>query len=571
MPSLAATMYRQVLTTVRSVDRKFHGNTDHTFRAIFGLLLNNHIAFPALETATSPATSSQTKSKKGKSASAAGTESANCKSGNPSVELAKFLFRSCAKQQELSKAAWTSESKKVFYILRQCQKVTGTDNATSPANSARAGPGQTVMTVGDTEYTLDESTINLFTDGGETDKKNEPVYLERETSISFVSQDGSTTQIQKHSSQGNTDKLVLRTVLPADGRTFPLPRHSVPTDPVWMLTLQQEGDFPLMREALLLEAAAACINRQRAKQDEKSSGTSLSTFFPFFTSATFEEGSLKQPETFTIKSLFQKWYAQEAVSMETLRNAFLSLPMQSVVQSDGIIEIACRTEYIGITERMPNHRRWEDDDEEDDEDGGAMKKVKGEKAHAFHYFISIRNISGDNGASNREQLTSPPEKRVNPPSEELAEAAKKGCAVTLLSRHLCFFDLEKDHTFEIVGPGVVGKYPTLLPGESYVYASGTTLTGKYGWMRGTYQFALKSEEKREKSASTPEKKSTTTKKGGKSSGDGGSGASQGTKVDEVPNIGMLNAEIGTARFSQTVGAQDLKIVGIAAEKKEASA
>jgi ApaG protein len=40
---------------------------------------------------------------------------------------------------------------------------------------------------------------------------------------------------------------------------------------------------------------------------------------------------------------------------------------------------------------------------------------------------------------------------------------------------------------EVRGEGVVGKQPTLKPGESFEYASGTPLATPSGIMVGTYQ------------------------------------------------------------------------------------
>jgi ApaG protein len=37
------------------------------------------------------------------------------------------------------------------------------------------------------------------------------------------------------------------------------------------------------------------------------------------------------------------------------------------------------------------------------------------------------------------------------------------------------------------GPGVVGEQPTLRPGESYEYSSGTAIATPVGTMRGSYE------------------------------------------------------------------------------------
>jgi ApaG protein len=40
---------------------------------------------------------------------------------------------------------------------------------------------------------------------------------------------------------------------------------------------------------------------------------------------------------------------------------------------------------------------------------------------------------------------------------------------------------------EVQGPGVIGKQPTLAPGQSFEYTSGCPLTTPFGAMHGTYQ------------------------------------------------------------------------------------
>ncbi len=57
--------------------------------------------------------------------------------------------------------------------------------------------------------------------------------------------------------------------------------------------------------------------------------------------------------------------------------------------------------------------------------------------------------------------------------------------VQLLSRHWYITDA-LDHTREVEGAGVVGKQPTLAPGESFKYSSWCPLKTPTGTMRGTY-------------------------------------------------------------------------------------
>jgi ApaG protein len=58
--------------------------------------------------------------------------------------------------------------------------------------------------------------------------------------------------------------------------------------------------------------------------------------------------------------------------------------------------------------------------------------------------------------------------------------------VQLLTRHWVITD-GTGHVEEVRGPGVVGKQPTLRPGESFEYTSGCPLGTPFGIMEGSYQ------------------------------------------------------------------------------------
>jgi ApaG protein len=58
--------------------------------------------------------------------------------------------------------------------------------------------------------------------------------------------------------------------------------------------------------------------------------------------------------------------------------------------------------------------------------------------------------------------------------------------VQLLTRHWLITD-GTGHIEEVKGPGVVGKQPTLKPGENFEYTSGCPLSTPFGVMEGTYQ------------------------------------------------------------------------------------
>ena len=60
-----------------------------------------------------------------------------------------------------------------------------------------------------------------------------------------------------------------------------------------------------------------------------------------------------------------------------------------------------------------------------------------------------------------------------------------GVPVQLISRRWVITDA-RGQTEEVSGPGVVGEQPTILPGESYSYASGCPLGTASGSMVGAY-------------------------------------------------------------------------------------
>jgi ApaG protein len=66
--------------------------------------------------------------------------------------------------------------------------------------------------------------------------------------------------------------------------------------------------------------------------------------------------------------------------------------------------------------------------------------------------------------------------------------------VQLLTRHWIITD-GTGHVEEVRGPGVVGKQPTLQPGESFEYTSGCPLTTAFGVMEGSYQMVTENGER----------------------------------------------------------------------------
>ena len=58
-----------------------------------------------------------------------------------------------------------------------------------------------------------------------------------------------------------------------------------------------------------------------------------------------------------------------------------------------------------------------------------------------------------------------------------------GVSVQLMARRWVITDA-RGHVEEVRGPGVIGEQPTILPGESYAYASGCPLGTASGWIGG---------------------------------------------------------------------------------------
>lgn len=62
--------------------------------------------------------------------------------------------------------------------------------------------------------------------------------------------------------------------------------------------------------------------------------------------------------------------------------------------------------------------------------------------------------------------------------------------VQLMSRHWIITDGDGENE-EVRGPGVVGKQPTLQPGETFEYSSACPLNTPFGTMHGTYQMVTR--------------------------------------------------------------------------------
>ena len=62
-------------------------------------------------------------------------------------------------------------------------------------------------------------------------------------------------------------------------------------------------------------------------------------------------------------------------------------------------------------------------------------------------------------------------------------------AVQLLRRHWIIND-QNNRRKEVKGKGVIGRQPTIQPGETFTYSSGAVITTEIGDMRGSYTMQL---------------------------------------------------------------------------------
>jgi ApaG protein len=65
--------------------------------------------------------------------------------------------------------------------------------------------------------------------------------------------------------------------------------------------------------------------------------------------------------------------------------------------------------------------------------------------------------------------------------------------IQLLTRHWIITDA-KGHVEEVVGEGVLGEQPVIMPGEAFEYTSACPLTTPFGSMRGHYQMVTRNGE-----------------------------------------------------------------------------
>lgn len=140
------------------------------------------------------------------------------------------------------------------------------------------------------------------------------------------------------------------------------------------------------------------------------------------------------------------------------------IPTTTTCVTNGI-EVECRTQYVGLeSSPTPPHP--------------GLESATPRPSHVFRYVIAIRNL--------------------HPPR------APESATVALLSRHWLFVDSDKSQAMEVVGPGVVGEFPLLEPGDRHVYQSGVSLYSPHGVMSGSFQMILLRKGVSGEEAPTPE-------------------------------------------------------------------
>jgi hypothetical protein len=266
--------------------------------------------------------------------------------------------------------------------------------------------------------------------------------------------------------------LMLHAVFPVDGRTPPLPRHSIPHDPFWPTTTSSEAPHPFTHDLIVMAAAVARLDAPPPPAKGAAAGAKL------------KERQLSAARRRTMAAT-----AAAALPADVLA-AQHALPTRTAcLTPDGIVRVEARTQYHG--------RRGADDD---GDDGGNAAQI-------FSYAITVTNCSAAAAAA------APPaaDAKAAARGKAKAAAAKKGKGkkaaagsaaavaplaaagrahhVMLLSRHWFFFDAVERRCHEVSGAGAVGRFPVLAPGESHTWTSHTTLQGAEGVMLGRLQFA----------------------------------------------------------------------------------
>ena len=233
--------------------------------------------------------------------------------------------------------------------------------------------------------------------------------------------------------------------------SYVLPSVAVDHDPFHAITRETTSRFDFGRISLLLEASWSRSSASGVKYE------------------VTPGDSVKDPSSESVA----KPPAAPAGDLTSVNCITLlkELPeFASVVSGGGVVEVAIRTQFVGLAD--PQEGSAGDDDDGDGESTSSASI--GKKKHCFQYHISIRNIT--------------------------KRSAGNAVRLRLLSRHWIFcsiddgdLNLRASHAkqsprmHELVGPGVVGEFPSLGPGDCHTYVSGTALSSRNGYMKGLFQ------------------------------------------------------------------------------------
>lgn len=207
-------------------------------------------------------------------------------------------------------------------------------------------------------------------------------------------------------------------------------RLTIPPEPMYTMNMRTSFKFPLMVDALLCMSAFA---------------------------NTCNSGPCKVVVRMDINT------------KEGYRALCESIPTRTVTVTDHV-EIEVQTEYVCskvLDENEDCETSHEDDNQEIITRSSHTDNVSPLTENVFRYFVFIRNYGVNRNL--------------------------KKWHTQLLSRHWVIFDEEVGNVAEVIGPGVVGVFPMLAPGESHAYESGLTLRGNFGVMRGTFQLNVYNE------------------------------------------------------------------------------
>ena len=186
--------------------------------------------------------------------------------------------------------------------------------------------------------------------------------------------------------------------------------------------------------------------------------------------------------------------AAEALLRRTATAIVDQIPTKTTTVTNGIIAVTVSTTYVGRTDASTNAGRGSSSGSSSatgltSPSASASSSLHNAATpHVFQYRVTIRNISG--GVEEKAPDNATPNSSASSGSGSYlgANVEAKAVKVTVVSRHWAFIDAAGQTVKEVVGPGVVGNSPRLMPGEHFTYESGTTMASDAGgYMRGSLQ------------------------------------------------------------------------------------